>query len=276
MKKFIKLISFTILVFNLHSIAIVEAKNLNQEFIDTITEEINNAESSEKRAEYLVYRARRYARTNKLEMALSDFSSALKNDNKDWILLERCKLLIEMERYSDVKKDSSDLLTRNYDPSGETSYYYYISTKELKKKSLDEMPILILMPPINLDHKTNSNSSHSYCHAALDKMRLEAERLKNEGLNSTSIDDFLKPYGTLNPFAGLVEGRIIKKYASFSTTSPFPDFSNKCINEVFNNKCSEYTIKNQRKRMEHRRERNLGHGTNEWLELRGRCVPYEK
>ena len=264
----------TFLFLNLFFSSIGEAAGLRQDTIDALTIHINNAQSKEERAEYLVFRARNYIWENKLELALSDFSSALDNDNKDWIQLERCKLLMVMERYGDVQEISSDLLARAFDPNGETSYYNKVATAELEKRSEGEMPLLILLPPIDLSNNSPTNFSHHYCHNELEKLRAKAGQATKEGLaRGGDIDAFLEPNGKRNPYAGLVEGRIVKKYASFSTSSPFVDFNSRCIREIFNTECSEYTIKKQRKRVEHRRERQVGRGASEWLELRGYCSP---
>ena len=249
---------------------------MRQDTIDALTVHINAAQSKEERAEYLVFRARNYILENKLELALSDFSSALENDNKDWIQLERCKLLMVMERYSEVKNISSGLLERAFDPNGETSYYKKVAIEELKKRSEGEMPLLILFPPIDMSDNSPANYSQYYCHNELEKLRVNAAQSDNEGgITGSDIDAFLTPHGKRNPYAGLVEGRIVKKYASFSTSSPFMNFNSRCIREIFNTECSHYIIKKQRKRVEHRRERQVGRGASEWLELRGFCTPSE-
>ena len=262
-----------ILLSNLFLISVGEAAGGRQDTIDALTVHINNAQSKEERAEYLVFRARNYIWEKKFELALADFSSALDNDNKDWIQLERCKLLMVMERYGDVQEISSDLLARQFDPNGETSYYNKVAKEELAKRSEGEMPLLILLPPIDLSHNSPSNYSHYYCHNELEKLRAKAGESAKGGLTARNIDAFLEPKGKRNPYAGLVEGRIVKKYASFSTSSPFVDFNSRCITEVFRTECSDYTIKKQRTRVEHRKERQVGRGASEWLELRGYCTP---
>lgn len=131
------------------------AQSLNTETIQMLNDEIENATSQESRAKFLVYRARNYLNAGKVENAFADYTEALKNSNKEWIILERCPLLIRMKKYEKAVDDSKRLLDIGYDPNGESSSCHTAASKKQKEKyDRENPPTIIMNTRVNPNRKT--------------------------------------------------------------------------------------------------------------------------
>lgn len=74
--------------------------------IEMIGSDIVKTRDNQKRSTLHIYRARQYAKIEKWDEALDDYSSALELDHKGWIHLERSQFLLRMKKYDQAREDA--------------------------------------------------------------------------------------------------------------------------------------------------------------------------
>ncbi len=145
MKTVVVLVTLLVSIFSLDTAVAVAMLGVNEEIINELDKEIQSSSSPEDRAIYFVYKARNYFNSGDVDAALKNYNEAVRNNNKEWIILERCPLLLKKKLFDDAYADSRKLIDSEYDPDGRATWCYNIASKKLKEIYDKENPPTIIM-----------------------------------------------------------------------------------------------------------------------------------
>ncbi len=125
----------------------------NQEIIEQLGLEIEQANDNISKSSFFIFRARQYTRIKKYDLALADYNQALELNHQGWIHLERSHFLLAEKKYALAYEDARaakkevPTLTREADKVIDTA------VAEIRKQYEADNPPTIIMDTVVDPHR---------------------------------------------------------------------------------------------------------------------------